>query len=236
MHYWNQDNFQSLLALADALAKHPDLALLAEYCRLREQGLRKPAFDALNRFLSAAEHWSDEQARRHVLTIVQVDARTPEAHQFMAVPLLQKLIYPRLEQWLDAVPNAVEPTRWLGLLRRDAALLRQALVLDPADVVVRSRLIDYALDAADHATHHLNESILLGQVAEVREAIALARNLIATAPDPEPFRSYVAEANQFEQMMDDWEAYQVSKTGTFPEWCQAKGRSYTWCTHVYYNA
>ena len=236
MYYWNRDNFQSLLELGTELAKQPDLALLAEYCMLREKGLRKQAFEALNRFLSDAELWSDEQARCNVLVIVQADARMPAAHQFMASPLLQKLIYPRLEHWLAAAPAAVEPKRWLGLLRRDAELLQQALELDPADVVVRGRLIDFALHSADYATHHLDESILLCPVSDVRAAIALARRMIEAAPDVEPFQHYVVEADQYEQMLDDWDEYQLANSGTFPEWCQAKGRSYSWCTRVYYNA
>lgn len=40
-YYWNRDNFESLLDLAKELRTVPELAHLADYCELREKGLRK---------------------------------------------------------------------------------------------------------------------------------------------------------------------------------------------------
>ena len=235
MYYWNQDNFQSLLELAKTLEPVPGLEPLAAYCVLREQGLRAQAFEKLRHFLADTAQWTAQQARENVLVILQADARAPAAHQFMVAPLLQQFVYPTLERWLADEPSAVAPQRWLGLLRGDAEMLRAALAREPADVVVRSKLIGFALDAADYATHHLSESILLQPVSDVREAIALARQLIEAAPDAEPFAHFVAEANTYDQMLDDWVAYQAAKDVSFPDWCRAKGRSYAWCTAVYYQ-
>ncbi|MCL2310617.1 MAG: hypothetical protein FWC42_10210 [Proteobacteria bacterium] len=235
MYYWNKDNFEGLLELAHELRKTPELGRLAEYCVLREKGLRSQALARLNDFLAEAALWDTGLARRNVLTILEAGARTSEAHPFMAHPLLARLIYPTLDQWMVDEPSAVEPLRWFGLLQSDADALRRALSLSPDDIPVRRRLIHFAIDYADFATHHLSESVLLSSVEEVRAAIATARQYIASAPDIKPFAGLSVEANEYEQMVDDWEAYNQSPTGTFPQWCKTKGRAYSWPAVIYYD-
>lgn len=235
MFYWNKDNFEGLLELARELESTPDLAWLAEYCVLREKGLRSDSLTRLNDFLDTAALWDIDLARRNVLTILQVHARTPEAHQFLTHPLLRRLIYPTLERWITDEPSAIEPLRWLGLLRSDPDALRRALSLAPGDIPLRRRLINLALADAEYATHHLSESILLSTVEDTRAAIAAAKHWIASAPDIEPFADLSAEADDYEKAIDDWVAYRQSPVGTFPQWCDARGRTYSWPTIVYYG-
>jgi hypothetical protein len=235
MHYWNKGNFEGLLELARELGKTPEFVALAEYCELREKGLRSQALAQLDDFLNKAALWDADLARSNVSIILQADARTPAAHQFLTHPLLTRLIYPTLEHWLTDVPSAAEPLHWLGLLRSDPDALRRALSLVPSDGPVRRRLINFALNAADHATHHLSESVLLSTTDETRESIASVRQLIASAPDIKPFADLSADADEYEQMLDDWEVYNQSPDGTFPQWCEARGRTYSWPTIVYYD-
>lgn len=236
MYYWNKENFEGLLDLARELGETPALAGLARYCVLREQGLRKQALRRLSEFLVQASTWALESARRHVLRILAADARTREVHQFMTHPLLTELIYPVLERWRLEQPTAIEPLRWLGLLRLDASALEEALELDPSDVPVRGRLINMALRDADYSTHHLSESILLLTVEETRASIAAARALIASAPDARAFDYLAAEADEYASLVHDWEAYIQARAGTFPEWCAQRGRRYAWPTIIYYDA
>ncbi len=235
MHYLDKDNSEGLPDLARELGETPELAGLSEYCVLREKGLRKQALHRLDAFLEGARSWDAETSRRLVLTILSADARNPEAHRFMARPLLTRLVFPVLEQWLADDPSAIEPSRWLGLLRSDVNALEVALRLDPTDVPVRHRLIGFALSTADHATHHLSESRLLLTVDETRASIAAARALIASAPDQDAFACMSAEADEYDRMVGDWEAWARSPVGTFPEWCQQQGRTYSWPTTVYYD-
>ena len=235
MHYWNKGNFEGLLELAAELKKTSELRELAEYCMLREKGLRSRAMTHLDEFLNKASLWDPDSARRNVLIVLKADARTPAAHQFKTHPLLTRLIYPTLEQWATDEPSSVEPLRWLGLLRSDPDTLSRALSLTPSDVPVRRRLINIAIETADYATHHLSESVLLSTVAETRDSISSARQLIASAPNFKPFADLVAEIDKYEQMLDDWEDYSQSLDGTFPQWCAAKGRTYSWPSIVYYD-
>ncbi len=235
MHYWNKDNFKGLLELARELDITPELGALANYCVLREKGLRPQALAQLDDFLTEAALWDTDLARRNVLAILQADARTLKAHQFMIHPLMVRLISPTLERWVTEVPSAVEPLRWLGLLRSDPDALRRALSLNPSDVPVRRRLINFALDSADYATHHLSESVLLSTVEETRESIATARRWIASAPNVKRFVYLSGEADEYDQMLDDWVAYKQSPVGSFPQWCEARNRTYSWPTIVYYG-
>jgi len=235
MNYWNKSNLEGLLELAGELNEVPELGALSEYCILRERGLRARAFEQLDSFLNTAELWPPSLARRNVLTILQADARSRQAHKFIAHPLLSRLVFPTLEHWKEEEPSSVEPLRWLGLLRSESDALERTLSLMPSDVPVRRKLINLALDVADYSTHHLSESTLLGSVEEARESIATASFLISSAPDIKPFDDLLAEAKEYEQMLDDWETYNASPAGTFPEWCEKHGRTYSWPTIVYYD-
>lgn len=235
MYYWNKENFEGLLELADELKKTPELSELGEYCVLREKGLRSRALAQLDQFLNKAALWDQNLARCNVLIVLQADARTSEAHQFMTHPLMTRLIYPTLEQWVIDEPSSVVPLRWLGLLRSDSDALRRVLSLTPSDVPVRRRLIKCALDATGYATHHLSESVLLSPVEETRKSIAIARRWIDSAHDIKPFADLSAEVEEYELMLDDWVAYNESPVGSFPEWCKNKGRTYSWPTIVYYD-
>lgn len=75
MHYWNRDNFVGLLELARELANTHALRVLAEYCVLREKGLRTQALARLDEFLTEAALWDIDMRRRNVLTVLQASAR-----------------------------------------------------------------------------------------------------------------------------------------------------------------
>ena len=41
MYYWNKDNFEGLLEIAEEFKSRSGYDLFAEYCLLREKGLKK---------------------------------------------------------------------------------------------------------------------------------------------------------------------------------------------------
>lgn len=235
MHYWNQDNFEGLERLADALASLPGLQALAEYARARSRGLRREAFAALDDFLRNAPASDSLAAREQALQIVELHGRTREAHQFLAQPLLARFLFPTLQAWIESEPTAHAPLRWLGLLQNDGDLLRRALAVGPHDVAVRCRLIDFALGAADFATHHLDEGFFIGEPAEAREALELATGLIAEAPDAAPFARQADEVAQFTALLDDWQAFSARPDGSFVDWCAERQRPYAWAKKYYYT-
>jgi hypothetical protein len=235
MHYWNQRNFEGLREIAEALEADPRLAPLAEYCRQRERGLRREAFDALESFLRASENLPAAEARDACQRILEVHARTPDAHQFLAHPLRVRFVHPVLEAWISEEPESQIALRWLGILRMDAQLLARALALRPDDVPVRRRLADWHLSVVHHATHHLVESQLLGDLAETKRSLATARAVVEAAPDPAPLADLRSEVSEYEALLEDWQAWSRLREGSFPEWCARRGRPYSWPAIVYYR-
>lgn len=235
MHYWNKDNFEGLASLAAGLALRDDFASLAEYCRLREAGLRREAFAALASFLACADTWSKEQSQEAVDAVLALHFRTPGCHQFLSQPLLARFVFPVLQRWAADESEAITPVRWLAILRRDPKLLAKALANDPDDMVVRRMLIERRLYAVDYATHHLGEGLFIGDLDEALEDLRQASDLIERAQDREALADLDREARQFDQMLFDWQAYQLRPVGSFPEWCAAKGRNYHWPVAVYYS-
>ena len=236
MYYWNKDNFEGLLQVAGALESVPQLAPLAEYCRLRERGLRKQAFAALRKFLSDAKTWVPEHARERVVTIVELHARIPKAHTFMSNPLWEQLVLPVLETWVRECPADIIPMRWLGLLKRNTEYLRSALAILPEDIPVRRKLVDLALADVEFATHHLDETVFLGSVDDAAAALREAGEWLNAATPVEMFADLRQNFEHLNQVLLDWKAYQAAPDGSFPQWCRSKGRSYHWGNKFYYDA
>jgi hypothetical protein len=235
MHYWNKKNFNGLLALSEELDAHPDLAPLANYCRLREKGLRREALSALERFLAASRSLDCAAARSAVVAILESNARARDVHQFLAQPLVTQFLMPTLRAWIDDEPATCVPVRWLGILSPDIELLDRALSMCPEDTPVRKMLIERDLSSADYATHHLDETKFLGSVTEVVTALAHARDLIANAPEPEALAHLTSEVHYFDALVADWTAYSKNPIGSFPEWCAKQGRKYEYRVKVYYE-
>jgi hypothetical protein len=96
MYYWNKDNFEGLLAIADALSADPQLSLLAAYCTLREKGLRAQAFAALDEFLTETAKWHPDAARPCAMSVLEIHLKAKDVHQFLSQPLQCRFLLPVL--------------------------------------------------------------------------------------------------------------------------------------------
>lgn len=236
MYYWNRDNFEGLLDLADALEdRSSDFELLSSYCRHRENGLRKEAFEALRQFLDASRLWADNVARDKCQAILELQSLVPNVHQFLSQPLMAQFVDPVLENWLADEPENPQALRWLGLLHSNSDHLFKALAIIPEDMPVRSRLIAMHIDEVDYATHHLDEGHFIGELEEAVQAVKTAELLLEDAPDVFSFEQLTKEISTYKSMLDDWRKYNEAPEGTFPEWCAANDRSYFWSKKFYYD-
>lgn len=235
MYYWNQTNFEGLRTLSAALAAREGLELLGEYCRLRDAGLRREALSVLGGFLTIADAWDPATAQQNVEFILDLHSRTRDCHQFLVQPLMTRLVLPVLHRWSEEAPEAIAPIRWLGMLERNPDRLARVLAANPDDIEVRRLLIVGHLCHVDYATHHLVDSLFIGELDQALETLEHATRLIDEAPDAQAVADLESEARCFGRMLFDWRAYKARPEGTFPAWCAARGRTYSWPMRVYYH-
>ena len=95
MYYWNKDNFEGLEAIARSLQESTDVKDFSDYCRLRAEGLRKQAFEALSRFLLQALNWEFEKRRDFVdwLLAAQYISGHKSPGRFAATPKQHAAIF-----------------------------------------------------------------------------------------------------------------------------------------------
>jgi len=235
MYYWNNENFEGLLQLAQQLEANEHLKPLATYCRYRELGLRRDALLVLELYLEESRSFDSSTARLAAVQILEANARTQGVHQFLAQPLIKRFLLPTLQAWMQEDANTNIPVRWLGILNRDHELLTRALSMCPSDIPVRKLLIDFAFGDVDYATHHLDESFFIGSVEDAESTLELAKSLIADAPVPETFAHHSSDVQHFTRLIADWRAYSENPLGSFPEWCAVRGRKYNYPIKAYYG-
>lgn len=234
MHYWNQDNFQSLTAIAEAYADTPGYEGFAAYCQLRERGLKKPALQALADFIAACHHAPLDVQRERACELAALHYHTPAAHQLLAQPL-RVYLGQILEAWCQEAPPSPVPYRWAAVIKEDTAYFHQALEQDPNDAIALYRLAVAYLGQVDYQTHHLGESFFIGDEAHAETALARAGELIARlAPEQTP-KWLAEEQRHCRALLDAWARYHSADTSaSFPEWCEAQGLVFGFSQAFYY--
>ena len=228
--YWNRDNFEGLSQLARRFATEPATSELGRHYLLREQGLRRESFRALERFLKVAREWTESHRRQFVEGLIELHLDHPEVHQLLSTPLTQGLLLPVLLRWRESEPNDASPLTWLAALKQpnSEALLRRAVELDPANPRARSLLVEYLLQAVDFDHHHLPHEYLGDPLATLQSLEEASR--LAT---PQQLQGI----EERRQLIGDWLQFQVdSQEMSFSDWCQARARSYRWSSTSDYHA
>lgn len=235
MHYWNQENFEGLEAIAQRAVVYPQLRRFAEYCRLRVVGRRKPALAALRTFISEATHRPLVERQQITRWLLEVQLESSNVHQLLPYPLREELLKPTIVEWLRFFPSDAEPHRLHGYLFGDLSSYRRAIEIDGEDSLSRRFLITQLMGAIDYSTHHLSEGIFLGRTDEIIFSLEeVAANLARLAPDERRDR-LSAWFEEQRQMVTDWIEYQSTPEGSFVEWLIGRGRDYRWPKTYYYD-
>lgn len=234
-YYWNKQNFEGLALITAQLKDDVRLESLAQYCLLREKGLRNQALSKLEDFLKEMNSRDVKSRREVTLKILDVHRAHREVHQFLTDPLQKRLLEPVLAEWLNAEPDAAMPLRSLALLRHDLDLMRKALGLNPGDQEVRIALIGMLLYWAGNATHHLVEGVFIGKVEEAEADLAEATELQKGVQDPTVANGVNEDCQALGTLLADWREYGKAPKGSFVEWCREKGSNHHWSRAYYYN-
>ena len=234
MWYWNQQNFEGLIAVADSIADQQQWTLFAQYCRLREQGLRPQALQAITELIAEASGWDYTARNRFADWIYSTSLRNPDVHQLIPTPLNIQLLIPTLQQWATSEPSNAIPERWLGFATGDHEHFSNALALDATDDLSRYRLVARDLGDVDHQCHHLPE-YFIGEIATAITTLNRAKALAADFSNPDIPPTLEDEFSELYSKVSDWQAFQTSGGESFADWCTANGRDYRWVKAYYYK-
>lgn len=227
MWYANKRNFVGLAAVADSISEEPRWKAFADYCRFREQGQRKQAFDSLHGLIRNAANWTTKERRRFVNWVLETLLAFPEIHTLVPTPLNSELLVPTLEQWADEEPTDATPRRWLGIAKHNVDFFRQAIEIDPKDEASRYYFSILTLIDVDYRCHELPYGFLGDPVEALRDLddVRQASNGIRDGRLLDDLsRIELALRNK----VVDWVEFRQAGEVSFDEWCRDQGRNHDW--------
>ncbi|MGL5665497.1 MAG: hypothetical protein ACRDD9_05155, partial [Shewanella sp.] len=88
----------------------------------------------------------------------------------------------------------------------------------------------------DFQTHHLSESVLLGDISRAKDSLASAQALIARLQTIESKSRLQNRYDYYLSMINCWEEYStLVGVEPFPDWCAAKGEQFDFWSIIYYQ-
>jgi hypothetical protein len=226
----------------------------ARYCCDREAGLRRDAFQHLEKFLETAKAWSfeDRSAFANWVCVRITEFGESDSCGLVPRPLAEQLVVPTLREWATRETTDSIPCRWLGMffsgvvypglragLSRGAddaySLLREALRRNPNDDLARIRLLEMIVGDAEFSCHHLPH-YYIGDPKDNLARIAEAVELLPAIVDPAQNARLQSEIDHVSQLIDDWIRFTDGGASDFNQWCVNRGRTYRWIKAYYYSA
>ena len=245
---------ECLRAVAAQASANEAWSEYAQYCRDRERGLRRRAFQHLDTFLKSAKAWSfdDRSAFANWVCLRIAEFGESDSCGLVPQPLAEQLVVPTLREWADREITGSIPYRWLGMyfsgvvypglragLSKGAvdaySLLREALRRDPNDDLARIRLVEMIVGDAAFACHHLPH-YFIGEPKEEMASIAEAAELLPGVIDSAQNARLKSELEYVSQLIDDWMRFTGAGAPDFNQWCIDRGRTYRWIRAYYYSA
>ncbi|WP_395377547.1 hypothetical protein [Marinicella sp. W31] len=235
MHYWNQDNFEGLKAVGEKYALINGFELYADYCLLKEQGLKKHAMSAINAFVSFLQKRHQEEQRAAAVELASLAFENKETHQLLPYPLVQCLKH-ILERWVSEDEKNPLPYKWLGYIAADYSYFEKTLQLDPNDEMCLSKLAVAHLNDIDYQTHHLSESLLIGTLSDAKSSLDHAQVLIDRIKTKALKMYLQSDYAYYEKLLNCWEMYsKAEQKESFPDWCAFRGEEFNFWSIMYYK-
>lgn len=164
----------ALLTVGNAALKNAAWKDYAHYCFDRETGLRKEAFEHLDKFLKTTETWTLEQKIDFVKFLFPLFENVQEAdYGPFPQPLSNILLKPTLITWCKKEKTDGNPFRWFGKYYRSEEHLFKALDINKADDLARQTILSWWTDNLNYSVHHLPE----GYIGEPLDDIKLGEKI-----------------------------------------------------------
>lgn len=231
----------TLMEIAEAYSSKEGYEGFAEYCLLREKGLRKQALRTLADFIGRIRLLSPEGKRKIAAELSQLSFMEREfyqlpPHSILLPHPLKSCLVEVLQQWRADCPAAPEPCRWLGYLTEDASWYEAALQIDPDDQISLGCLAAACLNDIDFMTHHISESVFLGSERDAADALAKASDLISRLR-PEVIKDELnKDLAYYRSLLQAWDDFKSDQAAAdFVAWSKHKGLDFNFWTIVYYD-
>jgi hypothetical protein len=137
MHFRHEDYFQTLKDVAAEARTVPAWADYAAFCEEYERGLRREAFDTLERFTSSIERAPFAERQRFVSWLSQRADRREGRHMMIPHHSYVRIVEPTLLEWTAVEPDCSEPHLWLGGYDH----VKRAFELEPDNQLARRKLL-----------------------------------------------------------------------------------------------
>ena len=231
-----RDQNTACLNVAVEAEAEPAWADYGAYCRFREQGLRRQAFEHLNKFTAQASSWEFEAQKRFVLWLCgKMDSVKDADYGPYPNPLREKLFRPFFEKWLAQEPDNDEAHSLKGRYLGDHQSFADAIAINPSNQRARCALACDCLYDLWYATHHLPD-YFIGDEQLVKQIAATAREHIADVDNAKRQALLAKELADEEQLLDDWIVFKQEGVEDFDAWCVQRGRKYAWVKAYHYQA
>lgn len=179
-----KDQNIALLNVAEGANKNPRWKDYAQYCYYREKGLRKEAFQFLNKFLKASEAWILKDRIEFVKFLISNFETVKEADfGLFPQPLSEKLVKPTLEEWTENEENDSAPFRWYGKYYRSGKHLNKALEINPYDDQTRVVWLNWLTYNIYSAVHHLPDGYIGDPIEDLETAKTIQEHIDKLSDD-----------------------------------------------------
>ena len=237
MNYWNKECFEGLIDIAQEFKDKNGFELFSEYCLLREKGLKKQATKVIIDFVEQIKITSTQNQRHVAVCLAELSYHRRDVHKLLPYPL-EVYITDVIKVWCSE-KCADAPYTWLGYLTGDDECYLIELEKNPNDQIALSRLALSAINGVDFQTHHLSESIFLGEEKKAVEALKVARNYISKMDDSENKTNLQRNIEEYDELLNAWLEFSSLKGGSnnnsFVEWCIEQDFNFGFTKAVYYD-
>jgi hypothetical protein len=235
MHYWNESNFNGLKSIGESYLSKNGYEGFANYCLLREKGLKKPALIELKKFIANASSLPPEQKRSLACELSELSFYNQHVHQLIPQPLTAFIVN-ALKEWCAESPVEASPYRWLAIMDSKLEYFEAALRVNGNDRISTECLARQALNDIDFQTHHLSESKFIGSEADAEKSLAIATEYVMRLQIDKVKEALLKEITDYQTLLSAWNEYRSgSMVSPFPDWCCKNGYEFSFWSVVYYD-
>lgn len=209
------------------LLEDEDFLLLSHFVSFKEKGLHKEAKNCLKLFIEQIKLNTDAKKRK----LIQLLCNNHSGNKFVSYPLLQEIIKPTLQNWINEEPNNAEPLKYLASFNIGGdklSYLQKSLALNPNDDSVLCDIINLEADLLYQNTHYLDESRYLGDPHEDLKLCSKLLDKIKLIKSQDKIKYWEEELKTLQSMIQDWIQYHSinHKSASFKDYCLNQGHDY----------